>query len=115
MQQRVDERASRMASSCMYDHACGLVHSNHIVVLVEDFEWKVFGFRFEGREIGGRDRNDLATSQYIRGAHGLVVDENTIAFDPRLEPGAAELRQALAQKSVKPFAGIACFDGNGHG
>lgn len=53
MQQSVGERASRMAGSRMYDHAGGLVHSDYVLVLVKNFEWKLFGFRFEGRRSAG--------------------------------------------------------------
>ena len=50
-QQRIDQRAGRMAGRGMHDHADGLVDDNHVGILEKNLHRNPFGFRCGARHL----------------------------------------------------------------
>src|SRR5579859_7666232 len=99
------------AGSGMHHHAGGLIDSDHIRVLVEDFEWQVFRLCVERWQLGRLNVDRFGAMQQIRPLLWRVVDPHSSGRDPLLEASAAVLRQSLMQIEVEPLAGITtrCF------
>ncbi len=108
--QRVDERAGRVACPRMHDEPCRLVDDDERVVLVNHVERDRFGAglrRRHGREIEGEAIARFDPVFHV--AYGPPVQGDAAVFDEALHAGAAQLRQALGQEAVEPQAFVAGF------
>ena len=104
MQQRVHERSGVPAGAGMNHHAGGLIDSDYIGVLIEDFDRKVFRLSVEWRRRGGIDLDRLGSAQQIRRLRQPVIDPHTSGLDPFLQTRAAIFGQALVQIEIEPVA-----------
>ena len=106
-QQRVDQRARLVARRGMDDHARGLEHHRHVVVLIEDVQRDVLGLRRGGRGFGDAQRHAHAGLQ-AKPCLGLgrSVRRRHAVGDQRAGAGAGHVRHGRGEH-VQPFGAVA--------
>ena len=103
--ERVDQRAVRVARRRMDDEAGGLVHDDQVVVFIGDRERDVLaaGCLVQRRRDVERDR--LARFDPVCGLrYRLARNRDPARLDQGLEPRAGERRDGLRQKPVESRA-----------
>jgi len=90
----------------MYHHAGRLVDRDYIVILIEDFERQILGYRAERRQVGGRHMNLLRSLQQIRALSRNSVHLHAALIDPCLQARPAVLRKLIVEKLVQALAGV---------
>ncbi len=109
--QRVHQRAGRIAGSGMDHEPARLVDHDDLVVLKHDVERDAFGLRY-GR-FGRRncDRDRLAGVDAVPGiADCAAPDRDLTGEDQRFEPRAREAVNAGGEHAVEPRARVRCGD-----
>jgi hypothetical protein len=107
MNQPVYQRSFPASRACMHDESRGLVDGHQIVILIEDIDGQVFGFRGERLELQRIDQDLFRTEQRKRRLRFQpAVDSNTPLPDPVLKPRPAIGRKVLLQIMIEPFAGV---------
>ena len=95
---RVDERAGRVAGRRMHRHAGRLVDDEHVGVLEQDVERDVLGDR--GRFFGRRDidAHALAGIEPQRCLRAVAFEQDVALVDQLLHAGAGERRDQRARR-----------------
>src|ERR1700733_4818553 len=113
--QRVDQRARRMARGWMDNEPGRLVDHDQMCVLVDHGKLDVLAD--EGRFLCRRRREDDARPRgepHRRIARDLLINADLARLDQPLEPGAREgdssCRRRLAQETVEPLADVLFAD-----
>ena len=85
----VHKGAVVVAVARMDDHARGLVHDEHVLVLIDDVERNVFGEDFHpAAPVGHHELDRVAGADHEIGFGDLVVHEDAAFLDRGLDPGA---------------------------
>src|ERR1700722_3843877 len=113
--QRVDQRARRVARRRMDDEPGRLVDHDQMIVLVDHGKFDVLAQKGRVLRHGRLEDDARARSEARRRiARNLFVDSHLARLDQRLEPGARErnasCRRRLAQEPVEPLAGVLIAD-----
>ena len=109
VQQRVDESALLMARSGVHYHAGGFIDHHHVVVFVEDMEWKFLRHRMQGGQRPRRDVHLFATAQRMGCPDHFAVQTHAFFLDPALQAGTAVCRQALMEEPIETLARVRRF------
>ena len=99
VEQRVDQRALRVAGGGMDDHAGRLVDDDEIRVLIDDVEVEVLGLRDRAARLGNVDGDRLAGVHDAVGRHGVARNGDLAVFDETLN-----LRPRLAAEHARQIA-----------
>lgn len=94
------------ARAGVHDHARGFVDRDHIVILIEDFERQILGYRVERNEISRLYLDLFRAFQQISALGGCAVHLHAALVDPRLQPRPAVLRKLIVQELVQALAGV---------
>ena len=103
--QRIDQRAGRVAGAGM-DHEPGrLVDDDERVVLIDDVEGNGLGAAAPAASAGGRSsaKRSPGLTRYFTSTMVAPAQGDVALFDQALHAGAAQLGQALAEEAVEPL------------
>jgi hypothetical protein len=99
------------ARARVYHQACGLVHRDHRVVLVEDFDRQILRRCSQGWEGGGRHLDVFTATQQKGGLRCYAVHAHVSVFDPALEAGTAVFGEVLPQVVVESLSEVGSAGG----
>ena len=111
MQKRIHQRARSCTCSCVDDHARGLVHHDHVVILIEDFEWQGFGNSCKRRACQNLDGDHFTHNNSVRALCNSTVDADQPLVDQFLYAGAAEFGLLMDKINVKALSGFSWSHG----
>ena len=110
----VDQGAVRVAGGGVDHHAHGLVHHDHVPVLVDNVQGNILGENFHRRRVGDEHRQLVSQVQPVVFLQGLALPEDVASLQQLLGGGAGEIIQGLGQKLIRPLAGDLHSEGNHH-
>ena len=84
-QKRVDERATGVARRGVHHQARGLVHDQHVAVLVDHRQRNILGFEIQRRRIRDLQLNDLPRHDYQVVPDHRAVDGDVALGDQLLD------------------------------
>ena len=106
-EQRVDQRAFRVARRRVDDHAGRLVDDDQMRVLEADHQRDRLGRRRGLLRLGQSDQDPGAGGGALRRvAQGFAAALDPAVEDQLLQPGARQLRQLALQGAIEPDPGI---------
>ena len=101
VEQRIDERAARVAGGGMDDHARRLVDDDEIVVLIQDGQRQRFGLRLGFDRLGDRHGHVLAGSHRLVRLDGASLEQDVALLDQPLNLRARLLGQHRDEKHIQ--------------
>ena len=106
MDQRVDQRAGKIACPGMDNQPGRLVQHDQLGILVEDIERDVFALRLGRFRLGKVDRDNFAGRHLALGFRRLAADADHALFDQRLDAASRKIgAELLRQPLVEALAG----------
>ena len=106
VQQRIHQRAVRIAGGRVHHHALGLVHHQQRVVLINDIQRNILGddlHRAGRRHFHG---DVLAGNRLGVFGRRTSAAQHQPLFHQLLDAASGQFRKALGQQAVQPLAGL---------
>ena len=103
IQQRVDQRAVRIARRRVHDHTLRLVDDQQIVILVADIQRNILRQNVKLLILRNLHHDLVAGAQLVILCHCDSADLHGAVFHDLLDGGARHLRNTVAQKPVDPL------------
>ena len=104
MEQRVDERARRMAGAGMHHHPGRLVQHGDVGILMQDFEGQLFAGHFRCGRLRHVDRHPVTLAHREVGAGSAPVDRDAPVGDQSLNVRPRLVLEDRDQKSVESLS-----------
>jgi hypothetical protein len=99
VEQRIDQRALRVAGGRMDDHACGLVDDDDVLVLIHNVEIVIFWLRRGADGVWDVDGNRISGAHDAIRRYGLAIDRDLAVFNQALN-----LRSRLSAEYARQIA-----------
>ena len=106
VEQRIDQRAVRVAGGRMHDHPLGFVDDEQVFVLIDDVERDILRLRFDRLRVGQRQRDGVAGGDLVFFVGRRAVAQHLPLFNQRLQRAAGKLPRLRGQPAVQPLARI---------
>ena len=103
--QSVYKRARIMPGRRMDHHALGLIHQDHIAVLIKDIQGDVFSQDLRLPRLRHLKGQPVAFRHPVTGLYRTAVCKNAAGFHELLEKGTGIFLTLLRQKFIDPVAG----------
>ena len=110
VQQRVDQRAVRMAGGRVYHQTAGLVDDDHVAVLIYHVKRDILRHKRDIRKLGQGDKKPVARGRKGVLLHGLPAQQNRAALDQALHGTAGKTLQMASEESVDSLSALLCRD-----
>ena len=106
VQQRVDQRAVRVAGGRMHHHALGLVDDDQIVILVDDIQRDVLGLGLDGLRFRQVDTVGSAGDNFVFFVDAAAAAGHSALLHQVLQGAAGKLGPLPCQPGVQAAGGI---------
>ena len=108
-QQGVHQRAVRVAGGGVDHQAPGLVHHDHVVILIDHVQGDVLGLGFGGRGLGQYDLEYVSGGGAVVFPHGRAPEGHQPRFQKLRRGGAAADGLLTGEESVDPLPALLCL------
>ena len=105
-QERIDQRAGRVAGAWMHHQTCRLVDDDEVGVLVQDVERDVFRLWLRFFSFGNRECDGFFAAQLLRRiGEGIAVQRGMAGLDERRDTAARQAgRLKRSKRGIQPLA-----------
>ena len=106
VEQRIDQRAVRVAGSRVNDHSLGLIDDKQVVVLIDDIQRDILGPGLDGLRVGQLHSVDCAGHDLFFLVDRRGVFRHTALLNEILQRTAGQRRALPGQPGVQAAGGI---------